>query len=72
MIVFEHLLKAEVFGKYIKVNSGRNMEHLQNIIEYYDELYPVSEEQKVFFSNSMQCLQKFCAPAVQAVCLNTL
>ena len=51
MIVFEHLLKAEVFGKYIKVNSGRNMEHLQNIIEYYDELYPVSEEQKVFFSN---------------------
>lgn len=60
MIVFEHLLKAEVFGKYIKVNSGRNMEHLQNIIEYYDELYPVSEEQKVFFSN---LLKQYAMPA---------
>ena len=59
MIVFEHLLKAEVFGKYIKVNSGRNMEHLQNIIEYYDELYPVSEEQKVFFSNLLNHLKMF-------------
>lgn len=34
------------------------MEKVQNIVEYYDELYPVTESQKIFFKNeSSGCKQ---------------
>lgn len=34
------------------------MEINQNIAEYYDELYPVTEEQKVFYSKKMEMFKK--------------
>ncbi|OJF76451.1 MAG: hypothetical protein BKP49_07070 [Treponema sp. CETP13] len=30
------------------------MEFLNNLIEYYDELYPVSKKQKDFYSNILE------------------
>ena len=37
-----------------------HMESLENIVEYYDELYPVSDGQKSFFGT---LLQHYEAPA---------
>ena len=34
------------------------MEINQNIAEYYDELYPVTEEQKVFYQKKMILFKK--------------
>jgi len=34
------------------------MEKIQNIVEYYDEIYPVTEEQISFFNEESSCFEK--------------
>lgn len=40
------------------IYNKTNMEYLQNVVEYYDELYPVSDMQKDFYETLKQTFQK--------------